>query len=73
VLIECLNFVLERTLFSLKFFHDSLPKDDKSKNLKEKLDKHSSNIQYDMIGEKTCMGDHKVSLYREVIFNFYFK
>lgn len=33
-----------------------------NKNLKEKLDKHSTNIQYDMIGEKICMGDHKVSL-----------
>jgi inositol polyphosphate 5-phosphatase INPP5A len=34
-----------------------------NKNLKEALDMKSTSLQYDMIGEKVCMGDHKVSLF----------
>lgn len=36
-------------------------------NLKSILDSRASNIEYSMLGENTCMGDHKVTLIHYLI------
>ena len=38
-----------------------------NRNLKETIDKHAASSQYGMMGEKVCMGDHKVTFCFEIL------